>query len=142
MGSAGFANAQEPNYAPVVYDPALPFGSRMTELASTNIARLYHSEATLLLDGSVIVSGSDPQDPNFPQEYRHERFSPPYMLLTQIRPSFTLSVKDWAYKGGYQIVLKGSASKNMKIILVGGESPSWFSPAEIADAATWDVFYS
>jgi len=122
LGSAGFANAQEPNYAPVLYNPALPFGSRMTELATTNIARLYHSEASLLLDGSVIVSGSDPEDPNFPQEYRHERFSPPYVLLNQLRPGYTLPVKDWAYKGGYQIILKGTASTNMKLILVGAQS--------------------
>jgi hypothetical protein len=76
-----------------------------------------------MLDGSVIVSGSDPQDPRFPQEYRHERFSPPYLLNGQIRPGFTLPVKDWAYKGGYQIILKGTASVNMKIVLIGGKPP-------------------
>jgi hypothetical protein len=126
LGSAGFANAREPNFTPVVYNPALPFGSRMMELSPTNIARLYHSEASLMLDGSVIVSGSDPQDPDFPQEYRHERFSPPYLLTAQLRPGYTLPVKDWAYKLGYQIILKGTASTNMKLILVGGEPPSLF----------------
>ena len=94
---------------------------RMMELASTNIARLYHSEASLMLDGSVIVSGSDPQDVRFPQEYRHERFSPPYLLNGLIRPGFSLPVKDWVYKGGYQIILKGTASVNMKIVLIGGK---------------------
>jgi hypothetical protein len=96
----------------------------MTELASTTIARLYHSEAALMLDGSVVVSGSDPQDWSFPQEYRIERFSPPYLLNGQIRPGFTLPEKDWAYKLGYRIVLKGTASTNMKIVLVGGEPVS------------------
>jgi hypothetical protein len=33
-----------------------------------------------------------------------------------------LPVKDWAYKAGYQIILKGTASKNMKLVLVGGQS--------------------
>jgi hypothetical protein len=93
----------------------------MMELASTNIARMYHSEASLMLDGSVIVSGSDPQDYNFPEEYRVERFSPPYLLNGQFRPAFTLPVKDWAYKIGYQINLKGSASSSMRIVLIGGE---------------------
>jgi hypothetical protein len=88
-------------------------------------------ELSLLLDGSVIVSGSDPQDLDFPQEYRHERFSSPYLLNGQIRPGFTLPPdKDWAYKGGYQIVLKGTASTNLKIILVGGEPPALFSAAD------------
>ena len=93
----------------------------MTELASTNIARMYHSEASLILDGSVLVSGSDPQDWGFPQEYRIERFSPPYLLNGQIRPGFTLPGKDWVYKAGYRITLKGTASTNMKIVLIGGE---------------------
>ena len=106
----------------MLYDPALPIGQRMLELAPTNIARMYHSEAALMLDGSVIVSGSDPQDPRYPQEHRHERFSPPYLFTGQFRPAFTLPVKDWAYKSGYQINLKGSASANMKIVLIGGES--------------------
>jgi hypothetical protein len=99
----------------------------MTELASTNIARLYHSEASLMLDGSVLVSGSDPQDWSYPDEYRIERFSPPYLLNGQLRPGFTLPGKDWVYKAGYRITLKGTASTNMKIVLVGGELPAFLS---------------
>ena len=78
-----------------------------------------------MLDGIVLISGSDPRDPNFPQEYRHERLLPPYLLNGQIRPGFSLPNRDWAYKLGYQIVLKGTASTNMRIVLVGGKSPTF-----------------
>ena len=122
FGVAGFASATDPNLTPVLYNPFLPVGARMLELASTPIARLYHSEAALMLDASVLVSGSDPRDPNFPQEYRHERFLPPYLLNGLLRPGFSLPVRDWQYKLGYQITLKGTASRNMQVILVGGKS--------------------
>ena len=43
-------------------------------VVSTIVARLYHSEASSLQDGRVIVSGSDPQDGVYPEEYRVEMF--------------------------------------------------------------------
>lgn len=71
-GRAGFGLATNPNYNSVIYDPSKPKGFRMTVGANTTIARLYHSEATLLEDGRVLVSGSDPEDVRAfaPQEYR------------------------------------------------------------------------
>lgn len=54
--------SQEPTYRPVLYDPEQPSGSRFTTagFGSSNIARLYHSSAVLLPDGSVLVGGSNP----------------------------------------------------------------------------------
>ena len=49
-------------------------------MANTTVARLYHSEANLLPDGRVLVSGSDPEDGVNPEEYRVEVFKPPYLL--------------------------------------------------------------
>ncbi len=72
QGLAGFAAATEPNLNAVIYDPSLPVGSRFSILANTTIPRMYHSEATLLPDGRVLISGSNPQDPKFPDEYRLE----------------------------------------------------------------------
>ena len=72
QGKAGFASATLPNLNAVLYDPSLPIGSRFSIFNSTTIARMYHSEATLLPDGRVIISGSDPLDKNFPEEYRVE----------------------------------------------------------------------
>ena len=71
-GLAGFAAATDPNLNAVLYNPSLPAGTRFSILGNTTIARMYHSEATLLPDGRVIISGSDPQDKNFPEEYRVE----------------------------------------------------------------------
>lgn len=53
---------QNPTYTPVLYDPEKPMGSRLTQegFGHSNIARLYHSSAVLLPDGSVLIGGSNP----------------------------------------------------------------------------------
>jgi hypothetical protein len=71
-GHAGFGLASDPNFNALLYDPARPSGQRFSILANTNIARLYHSEATLLADGRVLISGSDPNP------------DPPYVSYTSI----------------------------------------------------------
>lgn len=45
---------------PSLYSPTAPFNSRFTILANTTINRLYYSEAILLQDSRILVSGSDP----------------------------------------------------------------------------------
>ena len=72
QGFAGFALASDPNLNAVLFDPTQPQGQRFSILSNTNIARMYHSEATLLPDGSILISGSDPLDSRFPEEYRIE----------------------------------------------------------------------
>lgn len=71
-GVAGFGLASDPNLNAILYDPTQPIGSRFAILNNTIVPRLYHSEATLLPDGRVLVSGSDPQTPGFLEEYRVE----------------------------------------------------------------------
>ena len=96
QGVAGFGLASDPNLDAVLYDPTQPIGSRMSILNNTIVARLYHSEATLLPDGRVLVSGSDPQTdfPNgtvkYPEEYRIEVTSP-FLSLTFSRSQLTFS---------------------------------------------------
>jgi hypothetical protein len=84
-GAAGFGLASDPNLSALLYDPTQPIGSRFAILNDTIVARMYHSEATLLPDGRVLVSGSDPQTPGLPQEYRievrHYSFALPAKLL-------------------------------------------------------------
>ncbi|KAH8816323.1 putative fungistatic metabolite [Xylogone sp. PMI_703] len=96
-GVAGFGLATGPNLGAVLYDPSKPINQRMTIMANTTVARLYHSEAMLLQDGRVLVSGSDPQDGVHPEEYRVEVFNPPYTLNGKTPPSFTITNKDWEY---------------------------------------------
>lgn len=122
QGVAGFGLAENPNLNAVLYDPSQPLGQRMSVMANTTVARLYHSEAITLLDGRVLVTGSDPQDGVHPQEVRVEVFTPPYLLTGGARPSFTITNKDWAYGGTYTINLGQAAGGVELISLLGAVS--------------------
>ncbi|KAF7310005.1 hypothetical protein MIND_00373300 [Mycena indigotica] len=87
--------ASGPVGTPALYDPNAPKGKRWTTTGfeTSQIARLYHSSAVLLPDGSVLVAGSNPNlDVNiskavqFPTEYRAEKFYPPY-FSAKTRPA-------------------------------------------------------
>lgn len=122
-GVAGFGLATDPNLNALLYDPTKPVGHRITVMANTTVARLYHSEAITLLDGRVLISGSDPQDGKNPEEYRVETFTPPYLLKNKPRPSFTVANKDWKY--GEKVTVKlGGGAKNgeIKASLLGSVS--------------------
>ncbi|KAL2165179.1 hypothetical protein VTH06DRAFT_475 [Thermothelomyces fergusii] len=111
-GIAGFGLGVGPNLNALLYDPAKPLGSRITVAANTTIARMYHSEAITLLDGRVLISGSNPEDGVNPEEYRVEVFLPPYLLAGKPRPTFTLEDRDWAYgQTGIPFTL-GSPARN------------------------------
>ncbi|THU87877.1 copper radical oxidase [Dendrothele bispora CBS 962.96] len=96
-GVAGFGLASDPNLNALLYDPTLPTNQRISILGNTIVARMYHSEAILLPDGSVLISGSDPETPGLPEETRIERYVPPYLNNGITPPSFTISNHDWAY---------------------------------------------
>ena len=121
QGVAGFGLATSPNLNAVLYDPSKPVNSRMTIMANTTVARLYHSEAVLLQDGRVLVSGSDPEDDVHPQEYRVEVFVPPYLLSGKARPSFTIANKDWTYGASVPITvtIPSGNTANVKISMLG-----------------------
>jgi len=90
--AVGQSNADHPVLTPWLYTPSAPPGARFTTgFATTKIARLYHSSASLLPDGSVLVAGSNPNldvtTTKYATEYRIEYFRPPYYFMT--RPSFT-----------------------------------------------------
>ncbi|ETN45954.1 uncharacterized protein HMPREF1541_00136 [Cyphellophora europaea CBS 101466] len=82
QGVAGFGLGDNPNLNALLYDPSKPVHNRISSLANTTVARMYHNEAILLMDGRVLVSGSDPEnlDGKYPQEYRVEVFIPPYLM--------------------------------------------------------------
>lgn len=93
VGSQGFGLADDPLLQVLIYEPFAPFGSRWTTGANSTIPRLYHSIAMLLLDGSVLVAGSNPNEMPvveddrsksdggkfFQTEFRTERYFPPYL---------------------------------------------------------------
>lgn len=122
-GVAGFGLGQGPNLNALLYDPSKPIGSRITIMANTTVARLYHSEAITLLDGRVLVSGSDPQDGVNPEEYRVETFTPPYLKRGKPRPSFTITNKDWSYGQKITFTLGGAAQNGaITVSLLGSVS--------------------
>ena len=122
QGTAGFGLATLPNLGAVLYDPTKPIGSRFSIMANTIVARLYHSEAILLQDGRVMVSGSDPEDGVHPQEFRVESFSPPYLLSGLAKPAYTMTNKDWTYGQSIQFTVTSGSTANLRVSLMGVES--------------------
>ncbi|KAF7359862.1 hypothetical protein MVEN_00711600 [Mycena venus] len=124
QGVAGFGLANDPNLGALLYDPKLTFNERISILNTTIVARLYHSEAILLPDGRVLVSGSDPQSPTNPQEFRIEVYIPPYLAQGFIQPSFTITDTDWAYGSEHTIIvdLHHGTTSTMKVSLIAATS--------------------
>lgn len=123
QGVAGFGQATDPNLNAVLYDPTKPVNNRFTVMANTTVARMYHSEAILMDDGRVLVSGSDPQDDRFPEEYRVEVFVPPYLMGNPTRPVVTIatSQSDWSYGGSYTFTSSQAVNK-VSLLGVGGST--------------------
>ncbi len=95
-GAQGFGIASDPTYTALIYDPTRPLGQRFQRGATSTIARLYHSVALLLLDGTLLVAGSNPveqpvlrpvrnQTPSqdYVTEFRVEIYTPPYLSGVQ-----------------------------------------------------------
>ncbi|KAL8966400.1 MAG: hypothetical protein Q9183_003390 [Haloplaca sp. 2 TL-2023] len=91
-GAQGFGIATNPTLDVLIYDPAKPLGQRFTTGPRSSIARLYHSVALLLLDGTLMIAGSNPVEqpiltpvPNkvpsedYVTEFRVEIYTPPYL---------------------------------------------------------------
>ncbi|KAI5886579.1 uncharacterized protein SCHCODRAFT_01110525 [Schizophyllum commune H4-8] len=137
----GMSLASGPAGTPAIYDPDAPKGSRWSNAGfqTSNIARLYHSSAILLPDGSVMIAGSNPNvDVNlttyYPTEYRAEYFYPDYFsATTRPEPSgvptslsyggdyFDLKIPASSYSGS-----ANDAADNTKVALV---RPGWTTHA-------------
>jgi len=121
-GVAGFNLASDPNLSTLLYDPSQPVGSRISILNNSTIPRMYHSEATLLPDGRVLLSGSDPQTSGLLEELRIEVYIPPYLSQGLTQPTVTVSNTDWAYGGQYQINVNLFQGQTMRVSLVAAVS--------------------
>ncbi|GAA5833629.1 hypothetical protein JCM11251_003187 [Rhodosporidiobolus azoricus] len=97
-GTYGQSYARDPVLRPAIYNDSAPAGSRWnTSFPSSTVARMYHSTATILPDGSVFIAGSSPSadviteenNATYPYktEYRAERFYPNYYDLPRPLPS-------------------------------------------------------
>lgn len=132
-GAQGFLLAENPTLRALLYDPEKAKGQRWTQLAQSSIPRLYHSVALLLLDGTVLVAGSNPNEmpvlspkPGAPYitEFRVERFTPPYLQGTKasLRPTnvqvpATLTADGSTYTISFGVP---ASTKSVKIVLYHG----------------------
>ena len=87
-GAQGFGLGQSPARKALLYNPKAPLGKRWSKLAASPIPRLYHSVALLLLDGTIMIAGSNPVEQPvlrksranpFITEFRVEIYTPPYL---------------------------------------------------------------
>ncbi|XP_059655918.1 aldehyde oxidase GLOX-like [Cornus florida] len=112
-GTAGWEVAVGPVLNPVLYRPyETDTSKRFTVLNSTSIPRMYHSAATLLPDGRILVGGSNPHpkyvftDTQYPTELSLEAFLPHYMApqYATLRPS-NITVEGHVVSYGQQFAI-------------------------------------
>ncbi|RUS16378.1 glyoxal oxidase N-terminus-domain-containing protein [Endogone sp. FLAS-F59071] len=128
IGFAGYNGRNtNPTFTPVIYDPAKPKGERwITGLVPSNIARMYHSVATLVPDGTVWIAGSaNIEPPNatafpYPTEFRVEYFSPPYLFSNTPRPLIS-NVPPTLHPGQHWVLnlnLQTGAEPDVRVALI------------------------
>jgi len=107
-GTAGWWDADEPNFVPSLYYPDKPKGERFKEMVSTIIARMYHSSSAVIPSGKIWVGGSNTHNTykdvdQFPTETRVEAFSPPYFdpNLDPYRPKIVEKSSEKKLKYGH-----------------------------------------
>lgn len=109
----GYSNADNPILTPVIYKPDAPNGSRFSSdgMPTSNIPRLYHSVATLVPDGRIMITGSNPNldrsTRKYETEYRVEWLSPGWMDDESSRPTakFSTSTTTVAYDAEFELVV-------------------------------------
>lgn len=106
---------------PYVYNPEATLGNRWKAVAKANVGRLYHSSATLLPDGSILVSGSNPNadvnnDVKWKTNYDVERFYPEY--YDSARPSSKGLPTTLSYGGNKFTITLDSAAQAAKAKVV------------------------
>ncbi|TFK34118.1 glyoxal oxidase precursor [Crucibulum laeve] len=84
------SNADHPVLTPSIYTPDAPLGKRISNsgMPTTNIARMYHSIASLTPMGNILLAGSNPNanvtnGTEFHTEFRVQYLNPPSMSLTR-----------------------------------------------------------
>ena len=134
QGAQGFGLATSPTTEALIYDPTKPLGNRFSRGASSTIPRLYHSVALLLLDGTLLITGSNPFEmpvlsPNatnpYITDFRVEIYTPPYLSgdNTNRRPSnvnlSTITLTANSQQFGIRFLIPAGASE-VKVALYHG----------------------
>ncbi|XP_059316704.1 aldehyde oxidase GLOX-like [Lycium ferocissimum] len=133
-GTAGWENAIDPVLNPVLYKPNEPDPSkRFSVLKPTSIPRMYHSAATLLPDGRILVGGSNPHarynftGVKYPTELSLEAFIPPYLSPqhSHLRPSILTVKGPISYGQEFSITFTLGFSQPTKELMVTMIAPSF-----------------
>jgi hypothetical protein len=116
----GQSNADNPAFAPVLYNPQAPPGKRFyrdENMPTSSIPRLYHSVSTLTPKGDLMIAGSNPNfdrsDVKYATEYRVEWLSPPYMQLD--RPFIEESPRVVEFKETFTVRLSESFQEGQEV---------------------------
>lgn len=115
-GAQGFGLGANPTKEVLIYDPAAPLGQRWHKGPTSPFERLYHSVAVLLLDGTLMIAGSNPVEqpvlkpvPNrtpsedYVTNFNVEIYTPPYLSGANAakRPTnVVLQIKTFHAAGG------------------------------------------
>lgn len=133
-GAQGFGLGRDPTFEALIYDSTKPLGQRFTTGATSTIPRLYHSVALLLLDGTLMIAGSNPveqpvlkattADP-YITEFRVEIYTPPYLTgdkanqrpTNVVLSSKNLQVNSQTFNVNFDVP---AGAKNVKVALYHG----------------------
>lgn len=136
MGTAGYGDeiwsngqsyGQEPIYQPGLYDPSAPSGSRWNwNLSWSTQERMYHSTAVLLKDGSLLISGSNPNadvtNTKWGTSYSVERWYPSW--YNEARPGNSDLPNILSYGGdSFNITLnttEQASVESAKVVIIRG----------------------
>jgi len=121
INQVGASNAANPVFTPVLYRPDAPLGERFNSegMPASNIPRLYHSSATLVPDGRIMIAGSNPNldrsTREYGTEYRVEWLSPPW-LESAGRPTINNAPSNLLYGSSFDmdIDLSGAPKADVK----------------------------
>lgn len=132
-GCQGFGTASKPQLDALIYDPT---SDKWSIDGQSKIPRLYHSVALMLLDGTILVTGSnpnemplleediDPSEPTkaFATEFRVERYTPSYLIGKQRPTEIKLSHTRFILGETVATVSfnAGDEAKKLKVLLYHG----------------------
>ncbi|XP_009794042.1 aldehyde oxidase GLOX-like [Nicotiana sylvestris] len=134
-GTAGWELGRDPVLKPVIYRPDNPFSSRFEIQNPSTIPRMYHSTATLLRDGRVLIGGSNPHiyynftGVLFPTELSLEAFSPSYLdpESEYLRPQIISPASQYTIGYGQRVPVrfKVSGRVNRNLVTVTMVAPGF-----------------